>query len=348
MEFCFRARSRAWLLPGAALVIVIGVAACSSAPKSSSSSSLTASGLQGQLEKVIRGVLPSVVQISTKNSTGSGVVFNAQGDIVTNAHVVGTAKTVDVRPATSDKELSATVVGTFPPDDLAVVRVNSGADSLKPAKFADSAHAQVGEIVLAMGNPLGLTDSVSEGIVSATGRTVTAPSEGSTTAVISSGIQTTAAINPGNSGGALVDLSDQVLGIPTLAATNPQAGGLAPGIGFAIPSNTVKNIAGQLISTGRVTDSGRASLEISAETVANAEGEPAGVGVTSVTSGGAAEVAGIRPGDVIVGVDNQSTPSVAALDSVLATLKPGSKAKVHLSRDGSSMTVEATLGTLTS
>jgi len=136
-----------------------------------------------------------------------------------------------------------------------------------------------------------------------------------------SAIQTSAAINPGNSGGALVDLAGQVIGIPTLAASDPQLGGAAAGIGFAIPSDTVTRIAGQLIATGKVSNSGRASLGVSVQTVADASGQPAGVGVAGVTLGGAAAKAGIMAGDIIVSVAGQPTGSVTALQSALATHK---------------------------
>ena len=132
-----------------------------------------------------------------------------------------------------------------------------------------------------MGNPLGLTDSVTQGIISATGRTVSS-SEPGQGALITSAIQTSAAINPGNSGGALVNLEEQVVGIPTLAARLPDQGGAAPGIGFAIPSNTVRNIANQLIETGRVTTSDRATLGITAQTAANQQGQDTGVAVVAV------------------------------------------------------------------
>ena len=144
--------------------------------------------------------------------------------------------------ASGGKPLTAEVVGVFTPDDLAVIKVDSGASSLHPASFGRSASVRVGEIVLAMGDPLGLTGTVTDGIVSATRRTV---SEGQgSSAVLISAIQTSAAINPGNSGGALVNLAGQVIGIPTLAAADPQLGGAAAGIGFAIPSDTVTSIAG--------------------------------------------------------------------------------------------------------
>ena len=218
------------------------------------------------------------------------MVYDTKGDIVTNAHVVGTATALQVGLASGGKPLAATVVGVFGPDDLAVIKVASGGGALHPASFGRSASVRVGEIVLAMGNPLGLTGTVTDGIVSATGRTV---SEGQgSSAVLISAIQTSAAINPGNSGGALVNLAGQVIGIPTLAATSPQLGGAAAGIGFAIPSDTVTSIAGQLIAAGKVSNSGRASLGIAAQTVADAAGQPAGVGIVGVTPGGARRPSG--------------------------------------------------------
>jgi putative serine protease PepD len=303
-------------------------------------------GLEQQFERVVTAVLPSVVQISTSQGLGSGVVYDTKGDIVTNAHVVGSATSVQVRLASGSRSLPAKVVGVFAPDDLAVIRVSTSAGSLQAATFGKSGAVKVGEIVLAMGNPLGLTGTVTDGIVSATGRTV---SEGQgSNAVLISAIQTSAAINPGNSGGALVNLSGQVIGIPTLAASDPQLGGAAVGIGFAIPSDTVTSIAGQLAATGKVANSGRAALGVSAETVANASGQPAGVGVVNVTPGGGAARAGIRPGDVIVSIDGQATDSATALSSVLATKKPGDQVQVRLSRNGTQSTVTVTLGTLTS
>ena len=227
-----------------------------------------------------------------------------------------------------------------------MIKVDSGAGSLHHASFGRSASVRVGEIVLAMGNPLGLTGTVTDGIVSATGRTV---SEGQgSSAVLISAIQTSAAINPGNSGGALVDVAGQVIGIPTLAATSPRLGGAAAGIGFAIPSDTVTSIAGQLIATGKVSNSGRASPGITAHTVTDAAGRPAGVGIVSVTSGGAAAKAGIQPGDIIVELDGQPVPSVAALQAMLAAHKPGDRMPARVSRDGAESTVLVTLGSLTS
>jgi S1-C subfamily serine protease len=232
-----------------AAVTVSGVVALAGCGNTSQSSTATgtggsdvAGGLQAKYTKVVRTVSPNVVEIATSNALGSGIVYDGRGDVVTNAHVVGSSKKVTVRLPDGSKR-AGTVVGTSTGNDLAVVRL-SGATP-KPAAFADSSKVQVGDITLAIGNPLGLASSVSEGIVSSTSRSV--PEGNGVT--LNSALQTSAAINPGNSGGALVNLSQQVIGIPTLAATDPQlGGGAAPGIGFAIPSNTVRQVANQLVA----------------------------------------------------------------------------------------------------
>jgi S1-C subfamily serine protease len=310
----------------------------------------TASGgvsLQQEYVSTIRQVLPSVVEIKTSAGLGSGVIYDSGGHIVTNAHVVGTATTFQVYLSGSVTALSAKLTGSYPPDDLAVIQV-TGAPHLTPARFADSSKLQVGDIVLAMGNPLGLASSVTDGIVSAVGRTVSEPQgNGSPGATLPDVIQTSAPINPGNSGGALVNLADQVVGIPTLAATDQQLGGAAPGIGFAIPSNTVTNIAGQIIKTGRVTNSHRAALGVEVETVTGSSGQPVGAGIVAVTPGGPAAKAGLRAGDVITAVNGTPTPDTETLAGVLAGLQPGQQARVSVTRaNGSTATVTVTLGEL--
>ena len=294
-------------------------------------------------------MLPSVVQISTPDSTGSGVVYDSDGDIVTNEHVIGDAKTVTVQESVGNHTLNATVVGKFAPDDLAVIRVTSDAGELKPARFANSADTQIGEIVLAMGNPLGLTDSVTQGIISATGRTVGASEGNGGQALITAAIQTSAAINPGNSGGALVNLDDQVVGIPTLAARLPDQGGAAPGIGFAIPSDTVRNIADQLIKSGQVTTSDRASLGITAQTAANESGQPAGVAVRQRRRRRQ------RGSGRASGRATSSSPSTSAdvtsleqFELMLSELKPGTKVTIRYTRGrgGTAYSGTATLGSL--
>jgi putative serine protease PepD len=290
---------------------------------------------QDQLIRVVDAISPAVIQIQTADGLGSGVVFNGKGDIVTNAHVVGNFKTFKITLANGT--FDGTLVGTFPADDLAVVHVKGATPH--PATFADSSKLEVGEFALAIGNPLGLRSSVTEGIVSSLGRTV---SEGNG-AVISSAIQTSAAINPGNSGGALVDLHGQVIGIPTLAALDPQLGGAqAPGIGFAIPSNVAKRIADQLIANGRVVRSGRAYLGVRVATIVGG-----GVLVSAIVPGGPAAKARIKQGDIILAIDGKPTPTADVLVSVLANLHPGQKVPVKLRRHGREVTVTVTLGELT-
>ncbi len=303
--------------------------------------------LQQAYVSVIHRVLPSVVEIKTASGLGSGVVYDRAGHIVTNAHVVGSATSFQVFLAGSASPLRARLVGSYPPDDLAVIQV-SGAAHLVPARFGDSATLQVGDIVLAMGNPLGLASSVTDGIVSATGRTVSESAEaGSPGATLPDVIQTSAAINPGNSGGALVSLAGQVVGIPTLAATDQQLGGAAAGIGFAIPSNIVTDIAGQIVKTGHVANSHRAALGVQVQTVTDASGQPAGAAIAVVTPGGPAATAGLRAGDVITKVDGTATVDTGALAAVLAGLHPGQQVPVNVTRaDGSSTTAHLTLGQL--
>ncbi|MER6943183.1 trypsin-like peptidase domain-containing protein [Nonomuraea sp. NPDC000554] len=299
-------------------------------------------------EQVIKQVLPSIVQINTNTGLGSGIVYDTKGHIITNAHVIGQAKEVTVTLANSNAPRQATVVKSFRAGDLAVIKVLDP-KGLSPATFGDSSKLQVGQLVLAMGNPLGLSGSVTNGIISALGRTVTEPEEPpSPGATISGAIQTSAAINPGNSGGGLVDLYGRVIGIPTLAATDPElGGGPAPGIGFAIPSNTATDLASQIIKSGKVTNSHRAALGLNGSTLIGADNQPSGVAVAEVQPGGAADKAGIRPGDVISAVNDTPTTSMAALSEEMTKYKPGVNVKVKVVRpDGSTDIVTVTLGEL--
>ena len=224
-------------LPALVLAATVVLAACGAG----SGGSDQASNAQAEFVKTIKTVMPSVVEIRSQEGLGSGVVIDAQGHIVTNRHVVGSDMTVQVR-ASSGKAFSATVVGTSSTKDLAVVRAQ-GAD-LPSATFADSSKLRRGDLVLAVGNPLGLESSVTNGIVSALGRTV----DESSAVALSDLIQTSAPINPGNSGGALVDVSGRVVGIPTLSAVDPENDQAAEGIGFAIPSNSVKDVTAKLLA----------------------------------------------------------------------------------------------------
>ncbi|MGP4011041.1 S1C family serine protease [Streptomyces sp. 4N124] len=304
------------------------------------------SELQDDYTRVIKDVLPSVVQIQAQNDLGSGVVYDNQGHIVTNAHVVGDEKTFQVTTANSEDVLTARLVYAYPEQDLAVIKLNDVPDGLKAAKFGDSAKVEVGQIVLAMGSPLGLSSSVTQGIVSATGRTVSeGQSGGGTGATIANMVQTSAAINPGNSGGALVNLDGEVIGIPTLAATDPNVGdAAAPGIGFAIPASMVKTVADQIIKDGKVTDSGRAALGITGRTVVDADYQVAGVAVVAVTNGGAADQAGLEAGDIITQLGDTEITTITSLSEALARQKPGDKTTVTFTRNDAEKTVDVTLG----
>ncbi|MFI0513439.1 S1C family serine protease [Streptomyces sp. WSLK1-5] len=357
-------RTRASRLPWAALVCsVVLLSGCSGSGSAGSGSSGRAEAtatqavqavapaadggdLQLDYQKVIKDVLPSVVQIEAGGDLGSGVVYDGKGHIVTNAHVVGDAKTLKVTTANSESPLTATLVYSYPQQDLAVIKLDKVPNGLRAAVFGDSAKVRVGQIVLAMGSPLGLSSSVTQGIVSATGRTVSeGGSDGEATTTIPNMVQTSAAINPGNSGGALVDLDSHVIGIPTLAAIDPNLGNsAAPGIGFAIPASMVRTVADQIIKDGKVTDSGRAALGIAGRTVLDDSLQPAGVAVVQVKSGGAADKAGIQEGDVITQLGDTPITTITSLAEALAADKPGQRTSVTFTRDGSARTVDVTLG----
>ncbi len=315
----------------AAVALVVGFAS-GRATTSTQAANSTGAQLQNAFVSVFRKVSPSVVQIQTAEGLGSGIVFDAKGDIVTNYHVVGTSTTFTVTTSTG-KQFKGTLVGTFSADDLAVIKI-SGAH-LKPASFADSSKLRVGDIAMAIGNPLGLQSSVTEGIVSALGRD---EPEGNGT-VLQNTIQTSAAINPGNSGGALVNIGGSVIGIPTLAASDPQLGGAASGIGFAIPSDTVTSIASQIIKFGHVVNSGRPYLGIRIGDTGN------GVYVGTVTAGGPAAKAGLKVGDVITAIDGKPTPGSDQLGTIIASHKPGQTVTLKVThQNGTSDEIKVTLG----
>jgi S1-C subfamily serine protease len=325
-----------------ALWLALATAGCGSQSSTPGPSSTAigqiGAGLQAEFEAIVDRVGPSVVLIQTSNGLGSGVVYDTKGNIVTNAHVVGD-ETEFMVSASDGRQMAATLVGSFPVDDLAVIQAEH--TDLPPATFGDSSQLEVGTVVLAIGNPLGLQSSVTEGIISATGRTVVEPGG----AALPNTLQTSAAINPGNSGGALVDLTGAVVGIPTLAARDPGLGGAAPGIGFAIPSNTAKEIARQFVENGKVVSSHRAYLGVQS---AKVRGVP-GVLVYSVEEGGPAAHAGIKPGELIVEIDGKPTPDPATLAAILAELQPGQTVNVALlNPDGSTRELSVILGELPS
>ena len=305
-----------------------------------------ASGQAAGYADVVRDVLPSVVLIRTDGGLGSGVVLDDAGHIVTNAHVAGNASEFQVQLAGDPKPRAGSLVGSYAAGDLAVIRVEDRS-GLEPARFGNSDQARTGDVVLAVGNPLGLAGSVTEGIVSATGRAVTEPSApGSPGAVLPDSIQTSAPINPGNSGGALVNTGGQVIGIPTLAAASAQGGTQAQGIGFAIPANLARDIAGQLIKSGQVTSTHRAAIGAQVSSVSGDGGAAAGVAIVEVTNGGPADRARLRAGDVITTLAGTATPDTAKLAEVLAGQEPGQVVSVTVTRDGAEQAVRLTLGEL--
>jgi S1-C subfamily serine protease len=303
-------------------------------------------------EEVVARVRPSVVQINvlTQNGggLGSGVIIDRRGYIITNNHVVEGARQIEV-VLFNGQSLPGQIVGAAPADDLAVVKVDPTKANLTVATLGDSSQLKVGQGVLAIGNPLGITQTVTYGIVSALDRNVATDTKGS---VLPGTIQTDAAINPGNSGGALVDLQGQLIGIPTLAAIDPEFKTPANGVGFAIPSNRVHFIAPQLITSGKITNTGRASLGIEGaniDSVVAAQYDlpvDHGVLVTNVSSGGAAANAGIKAGDIIVQVDGKAIADISSLSDALLSKNPGDTVSVQFYRGNQQQTINATLGEL--
>jgi S1-C subfamily serine protease len=298
--------------------------------------------LQQEFVSVVAQTRPSVVEVSTNSDLGSGIVFDDHGDIVTNDHVVGSQTAFQVQTV-SGRTVPASLVGAYPQGDLAVIRASAPL-GVPPATFGTSATLAPGSIVFAIGSPLGLNSSVTEGLVSYNGRPF---SEGNGVNLPAT-IQTTAAINPGNSGGALVDLTGQVIGIPTLTVLNPEDHSQAEGLGFAIPSDEVVPIVRQLIVAGRVANSGQASLEIQGSDAVDGSGEPIGVVVGRVPPGSGVAKAGVAVGDVVTAVNGQPTPTVAELADVLAGLHSGEVVSAALVLpDGTHEVVRVVLGQLT-
>jgi S1-C subfamily serine protease len=304
---------------------------------------------------VIPAVQPSVVEVQSLNTGGSGAVgsgeiISADGNIVTNDHVVRGFSSYRVL-LSNGKTLPAKLFGEAPEDDLAVLKVN--ATGLRPIKLGNSSTVQVGEFVLAIGAPLGLEQSATFGIVSALNRTAS-EAPGGPAGVLTGLIQTSAPINPGNSGGALVDMQEQLIGIPTLSATIPSTGAAAEGIGFAIPVNRVKFVADQLVKNGRLVNTGQGFLGITGADVtpdlASANNLPVnyGVLVTGFVPDAAgkspAQQAGMQQGDIIIAVNGTKVADNAALAGILLSLEPGTRVQVTVQRGSSQQKLTVTLG----
>ena len=262
---------------------------------------------------------------------GSGFVYDTSGHVVTNEHVVEGASAVRVRFA-NGKTYDATVTGTDPSTDLAVLEVDAPASALRPLALADSSGVAVGDVVVAIGSPFGLENTVTAGIVSALGRSMDAPN-GYT---INGSIQTDAAINHGNSGGPLLDLDGKVIGVNAQIAS--ESGG-NDGVGFAIPSNTVRSIVTQIVADGSVQ---HAYLGVAVSAPA---GDTPGAQVAEVRSGSPAAVAGLQVGDVLTAVDGEAVSTAAELQTAIDSGQPGDRVIVYYVRNGAHRTVTVTLGT---
>jgi putative serine protease PepD len=305
-------------------------------------------------EQVIAQVRPSVVQINVskengRGSLGSGVVIDPKGYIITNNHVIEGAQNITIAFA-NGTTLQGQLTGTAPTDDLAVVKVDPSQIKLTVIPLGDSSKIQVGQDALAIGNPLGITQTVTAGIISALDRNVREGGPNGT--VLPHTIQTDAPINPGNSGGALVDLRGELIGIPTLTAIDPEFNTPANGVGFAIPSNRIKFIEPQLVQYGRVQNTGRAALDIQGVSV-----DPSlqqhynlptdhGVLIVSTAPNGAAAQAGLKQNDIIVQIDNDAVTSTTSLSDILINKKPGDTVTVKFYRGQQQQSVKVQLGEL--
>ena len=265
-----------------------------------------------------------------QSSLGSGVIVAAQGYILTNNHVIDGADEVAVM-LPDGRVAEARVLGADPESDLAVLQV--AVNNLQAITFADPASVQVGDIVLAVGDPFGVGQTVTQGIVSATGRNRLGIN------IFENFIQTDAAINPGNSGGALVDTAGHLIGINT--AIYSQSGG-SQGIGFAIPVSLARKVMEQIIATGRVS---RGWLGVSArDVVSQTNGAGTGAVLLELLRGGPADKAGLRTDDTVIAIGDKAIPDTAALITETAGLQPGTRVTFKVLRGGQNLAITVELG----
>ncbi len=393
-----------WLALAAAMIVTAAVSvgatmalvgsSSTSSPVSTSSTvstaqsvpQVTTSGSTPDWEAVASAVSPATVSITVTGSDssdiGAGVIYDASGHIVTNYHVISAASSSAVSGASSSsgsiqvtladgRVYDASVVGSDQTTDLAVIQLKDSPSDLTVARFGSSSDVKVGQDVMAIGSPLGLSDTVTTGVVSALNRpvevsTTETESQGQSTdpddpfgqlqgqesqqqssssdSVITNAIQVDASINPGNSGGPLFDETGSVIGInSSIASTSTsssEAGSI--GLGFAIPSDLVKSVIDQLISTGTV-DHAVLGVTIQAGTATVDGTTRVGAEVASVTSGGSADKAGIKVGDVILAVDGNSVSSAKSLSGYIRRYTGGSQVQIEFARDGKIQTSTVTL-----
>jgi putative serine protease PepD len=283
-----------------------------------------------QVGRVYDSAAPGVVSIQAGPASGTGFVVRADGTIVTNAHVVGDAESVQVHFGDSGRNVQGEVLGTDPSSDLAVVRVDpSSTGALRALPLADSDAVRVGDAVVAIGNPFGLDRTATAGIVSSLGREIQAPDGFQIDEVI----QTDAPINPGNSGGPLLDVRGRVVGVNTQIATGGAGSGNV-GIGFAVPSNRVREVLPAL-SRGQHIE--RAYLGVTSAP------HPEGAEIQGVTPGSPAASADLRAGDVITGVDGRDVTAPEDVSEAINALEPGDEIQVEVERGGESRVVSVEL-----
>jgi len=348
-----RSRSAVLVAIGVAIALVAGVLGGLIVHWTTDSDSASA-GPVGSCDAVTLAdkVLPSVVTINVTNgssaSNGSGAFVREDGYILTNDHVISSGVdggSFSVLMSSGESE-PATLVGRATLLDLAVLKVEKA--SKAPVIGIAAEPVVVGQPVVALGSPLGLSGSVTSGIVSALGREIRVPADQGKTALINGAIQTDASINPGNSGGALIDCQGRLVGVNTAIATVPNAagdaGGGSVGIGFAIPVELAAAVADELIATGTFSlpTFGWSVAPITPQ-IAAEFGLPAGMFIRSVTAEGAAAAAGLQPGDVVTQVDGQPSTDEAALTRVVLDHKTGDQITVAYHRDGKDLETSLTL-----
>ncbi len=318
--------------------------------------------LDGTITAAAEKISPSVVTITVRSGQGggigSGVVLDTEGHILTNDHVVSESSGTGAAPTSAGaggqsasitvtfedgSTAPATVVGTSEKNDLAVIKVTGAkADLLKPATFAESSSVIVGQSVVAVGAPLGLSETVTSGIVSATARPVRSGTSGN---AVYQAVQTDAAINPGNSGGALVNLNGQVIGINAAGAALSSNSGSATGnigLGFAIPADVAVRVSNDLIANGTAADAVLGVSLQAGDSAADTTSE--GVTLGQLTSSGPAAKAGLRSGDVVTAVDSTNTTTADGLIAAIRFHAPGSTVTIHYLRDNQAATAQVTLG----
>ena len=345
----------------AALTILLG-AALAATPASGQIPNLRTGGMVPTLAPLVREVTPAVVNIAVRgkirqdnplyrdplfreffdvpkqlekeiNATGSGVIVDAhKGFVLTNNHVVDQVASVQIK--TKDgRQFSAKVIGRDPATDIAVLRIQSPA-GLKAITFGDSDALEVGDFVLAIGNPFGLGQTVTSGLVSALGRT------GLGKQGYEDFIQTDAAINPGNSGGALVNLKGELIGINS-AIISPGGGNV--GIGFAIPVSMARRVMEQIVETGRV-QRGRIGISLRELNPSADGGRSEGARIAEVSPGSPAETAGLRKGDIVLRVDDRPIHSAAQLRNRIGLARIGEQVRLTVERSGTAQNVTVAVG----